>query len=91
MNYVYILLCNKDIFYTGQTNNLEKRLLEHKSGYSPHTKRYKHVELMYSEQFVTRAQAEERENQLKGWSRAKKIALITGNKEKLVELSKSKS
>lgn len=91
MYYLYILLCNKAFFYTGITSDLNRRIKEHQNGYSSHTKRYKEVELVYSERFVNRYQAELRENQLKGWSVRKKKALITGDFISLKKLSKSKS
>lgn len=88
---VYILLCDKAFFYTGVANDLSRRLNEHQSGYSPHTKRYNQVEFMYSEDHKTRESAENRERQIKGWSREKKKALISGDPNKLKLLSKSKS
>jgi len=91
MYYLYILFCDKAIFYTGITNNLDKRIKEHKSGSSPHTKRYRQVQLVRTEKFSSRPEAEKRERQIKGWSREKKKALVEGNLSKLVQLSKSKS
>lgn len=91
MYFVYILLCNKAFFYVGSTNNLEKRLREHVSGYSPYTHRFNEIELVYSEKYPNRLQAELREKQLKGWSKEKKKALVGGKRGKLKELSKSKS
>jgi len=88
---LYILLCDKAFFYTGITDNIDKRIREHKSGQSPHTKRYDSLELIYTEDYPTRSQAENREKQIKGWSNAKKKALVDGNLVKLRELSKSKS
>lgn len=91
MYYLYILLCDKAFFYIGITRNLDKRLKEHKSGYSPHTKRYKTIELIYTEEYNKRLEADKREKQIKGWSREKKKALIEGNIEKLKVLSRDKS
>ena len=48
------------------------------------------MELVYSEELPTRAAAEEREAQLKRWSRAKKEALIGGNRDRLRQLSQSR-
>jgi len=61
MYFVYILLCDKDFFYVGLTDDLEKRLRDHTSGYSPYTKRFDGVELVYSERHSKRFQAEKRE------------------------------
>jgi len=91
MYYLYILLCDKALFYTGITTSLDKRTRNHKSGYSPHTKRYKSIELVYTENYLRRSEAEKREEQIKGWSKQKKRALIEGNLTKLRQLSKSKS
>lgn len=86
---VYILLCDQKTFYVGMTEDLEKRLKEHKSGYSPYTKKFSDIELVYKENFERRIDTEDREKQLKGWSVAKKKALINGNKDLLIKLSKS--
>ena len=91
MYYLYILLCDKAFFYTGITNNLNKRIKEHKSGFSNHTKRYKLLQLVHTETYPTRLKAESRERQIKGWSNEKKKALIEGNLDKLRRLSKGKS
>ena len=91
MYHLYILFCDKAFFYTGVTQDLDKRIKEHQSGFSPHTKRYKIVELVHSESFGKRSQAEERELQIKGWSREKKKALINGDLNRLRELSRNKS
>ncbi|PJE50426.1 hypothetical protein COV28_03065 [candidate division WWE3 bacterium CG10_big_fil_rev_8_21_14_0_10_48_23] len=91
MYFVYILLCDKDFFYVGLSDNLEERLQDHTSGYSPYTRRFSEIELVHSERYPKRSQAERREKQIKGWSKAKKKALIGGDREKLRELSKSKS
>ena len=91
MYYVYILLCDKAFFYVGITKDLEKRLKSHKAGYNLHTRRYSLIELVYTEEFKARDEAEKREKQIKGWSRAKKKTLIDGDSDKLEKLSKSKS
>lgn len=88
--FVYMLLCNQKIFYVGITSDLERRFLEHKNGYSNYTKKFSDIQLVYQEKQPTRLQAEKREKQLKGWTNAKKRALITGNLGTLVKLSKSR-
>jgi putative endonuclease len=85
---VYILFCNQKTFYIGLTNDIDRRLLEHQKGYSPYTKKFSDLELVYLEKYPTRQKAEQREQQLKGWSIAKKKALISNNKLQLVQLSK---
>ncbi len=91
MFYLYILLCDKAFFYVGITNDLDRRMKDHKAGRSPHTKRYDTVDLVYTETYPSRQAAEKREQQLKGWTRAKKKALIDGDIEQLKELSSGKS
>ncbi|MDP5121057.1 MAG: GIY-YIG nuclease family protein [Spirosomaceae bacterium] len=93
-NYVvYILKCSDNSFYTGVTSNLEKRVLEHQSGKHPTSYTFKRrpIELVYFETFQDMSQAIHYEKQIKGWSRAKKQALIEGNWDKVVELAKRRS
>ena len=86
---VYILFCDQKTFYVGISDNLEKRINDHKHGYSKYTKKFSDIKLVHKEYYQTRRQAEIREQQIKGWSVAKKKALIEGNKELLIKLSKS--
>jgi len=90
---VYIVECKDWSYYIGITNDLEKRLWEHNTGYDENSYTYSRrpVELKYFEIFTDVNQAIAREKQLKGWSRKKKQALIVENFDKLKELSKSKS
>lgn len=76
--FVYILRTSSDTLYIGQTNNLTRRIEEHQNHKSKSAKyiRYFSFELVYSEKFITRKEAMQREIQLKKWSRAKKEALI---------------
>ena len=90
MYYLYILECDRAFFYVCITKDLDARIAQHKSRYSPHTRRYSVVELVYNEVLATRNDAERREKQIKGWSRAKKKALIDGNIDLLRRLSLSK-
>ena len=79
MFYVYILRTSFNTLYIGQTNNLGKRVLDHKrktTKSAKYTRYFKSFKLIYSESFVTRSEAMKREWQLKQWSRAKKEALI---------------
>lgn len=75
--YVYIMANNGKMLYTGITSNLEKRIYEHKNhlleGY---TKKYNINKLVYFEETNDVLAAIEREKQIKGWLRRKKIALI---------------
>jgi putative endonuclease len=89
--YVYILKCSDDSYYTGITNNLEKRIGEHQSGHSKtsYTKTRLPVLLIFSQQFHRADQAIALEKQIKGWSRKKKEAFINEEWEKLKLLSKN--
>jgi putative endonuclease len=86
--HIYILLCDQKTYYVGLTSNLTNRFKSHSLKQNPATKRYAKVELVYSEDFPNRKEASKRENQLKKWSVAKKKALISGNRELLISLSK---
>ena len=89
---IYIVECKDWSYYVGITNDLERRLWEHNTGYdeSCYTYSRRPVELKYFEVFTDVSQAIAREKQIKGWSRKKKQALIAQNFDKLKELAKSK-
>ena len=75
--YVYILLCSDGSLYTGWSNNLNVRLIDHKSGKGgKYTRSHKPVKLLYTEQLGSKSAALKRERQIKGWSRAKKIKVL---------------
>jgi putative endonuclease len=89
--FVYILKCSDGSYYTGITSNLEKRIEEHNTGiYKGYTSTRLPVELVYSNRYNDVNEAIRSEKQIKGWSKAKKEALIKGDFELLKELSKSK-
>ena len=74
---VYILTNRSKTLYVGVTNNLHRRILEHKSGDgSEFCRRYKIDRLVYYESFDDVVKAINREKQIKGWLRIKKIQLI---------------
>ena len=88
--FFYILKCSDGSFYVGSTTNLESRLKAHNQGKaSAHTAKRRPVHLVYQEEFKSLDDAVKRERQVKKWSRAKKEALICGEKESLKKLSKS--
>jgi Predicted endonuclease containing a URI domain len=75
--FVYILRCSDGSYYTGHTDDLEKRISEHKNqSYTGYTCLRLPVELVYHATFTTRDEALLAERKIKGWSRAKKQALI---------------
>lgn len=87
--YVYILKCIDHSYYTGVTNNIERRLAEHQSGENVKSYTYnkRPVELVFCEDFGDINQAIAFEKQVKGWTRKKKEAIIEGHWDKLKELS----
>lgn len=86
--YMYILLCSNGSYYTGSTNNLELRLIQHQNGEGAnHTKKHLPVTLIYYEEYQRVEQAFYREKQVQGWSRKKKEALINGDHTLLPELA----
>lgn len=77
MHAVYIVGSLSGTLYIGVTNNLSRRIWEHKNGTADgFTERYRVNRLLYYENFYEIGNAIEREKQLKGWRREKKIALI---------------
>ena len=79
--YVYILTNrNKTVLYTGLTNNLSRRLMEHKENIQLIKKtfaaKYKCKHLLYYEKYTWVHDAITREKEIKGWIRAKKLELI---------------
>jgi putative endonuclease len=93
MMHVYILRCFDGSYYTGVTSELDERIIKHKHG--DHKWSYTYMkgtaELVFSKEFDTPLKAIAFEKQVKGWSRAKKEALIKGDIEELKRLSKSKN
>ena len=86
---VYILRFSDNSLYIGQTNNLAERLAQHNNHTTKSAKFSKdhgNFVLVYQEEYVSRLEAMRREKQLKGWTRAKKEALISGDKELLKKL-----
>jgi putative endonuclease len=63
--YLYILKCSDNTFYTGVTSNLDLRLQQHNSGQTQSIKNKIPFELIYSEEFKTRAEAIKREKYFK--------------------------
>ena len=87
MPFVYILCCNDGLYYVGQTNDLQVRLDEHQAGVAANfTALRRPVEMVYAEEHQTTRQTQDRELQLKRWSRAKKEALIEQDVKRLTIL-----
>jgi len=89
---MYILHCANGQYYTGSTNDLERRLTQHQNGEgSNFTKKHLPLELAYYEEFERIDEAFFREKQVQGWSRKKKEALIGQNYKDLPNLSRNYS
>ncbi len=90
--YTYILKCSDGSFYTGHSDNLEQRFAQHQSGFfTGYTYKRRPVELAWSENFSTRYEALKAEKQIKGWTQAKKQALIDGDWALLSDLARNRS
>ncbi len=90
--WVYMLQCADDSYYVGHTENLDIRIRQHNSrqvgGY---TASRLPVKLVFSQDHPTREDALSAERRIKGWSRAKKEALIRGDWAEISRLAKSRS
>jgi predicted GIY-YIG superfamily endonuclease len=89
--WVYLLHCRGGYFYVGHTEDLEARIAQHRAGQvrgfaSDHLP----IELVWCQDFATRYEALQAERRIKGWSRAKKMALIRGDWRAISQLAKSK-
>lgn len=87
--FVYIVKCNDNSYYTGVTNNVERRVFEHNTSLddSTYTFNKRPVSLVFYEAFKDVNQSIAFEKQVKGWTRKKKEALIENNWDKIKELA----
>jgi putative endonuclease len=77
--YVYVLASRSRNLYVGVTNNLIRRVVEHREGHIPgFTQKYRIYRLVHVESFRDVRAAIAREKQVKSWRRSKKVALIEG-------------
>ena len=82
--WAYILRCSDGLYYTGHTDDLERRIAEHTvGGYCDFTSRRLPVELIWASDFPTRYEALDAELKIKKWSRAKKEALAASDWQRL--------
>ncbi len=92
MFWLYILRCADGSYYTGHTDNLEKRIQEHNLGVlGEYTKNRRPIKLMYQQSFSTREEAFSAERKIKGWSRKKKEAMMRGDWGEVSRLAKGKA
>lgn len=88
--FVYILQCYDQSFYTGSTVDLDKRIEQHQNGEGAnYTSKKLPVRLVYYEEYPRIDWAFNREKQIQGWNRRKKIALIEGRLDDLPNLAKA--
>jgi putative endonuclease len=86
--WVYIMSSKSRRIYVGMTNDIERRVAEHKSGeIEGFTQRFKISRLVYRERFRYVGNAIEREKEIKGWDRAKRVALIESTNPTWIDLS----
>ncbi|WP_299551931.1 GIY-YIG nuclease family protein [Seonamhaeicola sp.] len=91
--YIYILKCSDESFYVGITNDLSKRIEEHQAGYKKDAYTFKRrpLSLEFYQEFNDVLQAIYFEKKIKGWTRAKKQALINGDYDMLKILSECRN
>ncbi len=86
--WAYILRCSDGTYYTGHTDNLESRIGAHHSGaLKGYTHERRPLEFVWSQEFPTRLEALEAERRIKGWTKAKKEALIAADWQRLHDLA----
>jgi LAO/AO transport system kinase len=89
--FVYLLCCSDGSYYCGQTDDIEIRMQQHHAGDIGYTSTRKPVQLVWQGEFETREGAIAFERKIKGWSRAKKEALVAGDWVRIQELAKSRN
>ena len=89
--YVYILKCNDGTYYTGHTDNLEKRLAEHEHNtHECYTSTRLPIELVFAQEFASRDEAIDAERKIKKWGKRKKDALVTKGWSGILALRKKR-
>ncbi len=86
--YVYIVTNRRGTLYTGVTNDLQRRVAQHQLGESAFTRPYRIGKLVHYEVTTDVRAAIAREKQIKGWTRAKKLALVSAANPAWKDLSK---
>lgn len=90
MNFVYIVECSDGTYYTGWTNDLEKRIARHNAGLgAKYTRTRIPVKLVYSENCETKGEALSRERNIKKMTRKEKEELIAGSGQHPEDIHKS--
>ncbi len=89
-SWVYILRCGDDSYYTGVSTNLDQRLDQHDRGKVGYTAKRKPIQFLWSAEFAHLDDAYAFEKQVKGWTRAKKEALMRGDWPEIQRLARLK-
>lgn len=77
MYFVYMLLCEDGSLYTGVSNNVNKRFLDHKNGKGGrYTRSHKVIKVVYSEELSSKVEALRREAEIKKWKKDMKISKL---------------
>ena len=88
--WVYILECADGSYYTGHTDDLDRRIAQHQSGEMPGYTQTRHpVVLRFCQDIATREEALFMERRIKGWSHKKKEAMMRGDWAEVSRLAKS--
>mgnify|MGYP000873693802 FL=1 len=86
--FAYLLRCSDASYYAGHTDDLARRIGQHQAGEcTGYTATRRPVSLVWSQAFSTREEALAAERRIKGWSRAKKDALIAGDWKQIQQLA----
>ncbi len=87
--FVYIMTNHSGTLYTGVTNDLTRRVYEHKTQASgSFTRKYRMNKLLYFEQTGDILSAIEREKQIKGWRRSRKLEMIKSQNPRWIDLAR---
>jgi putative endonuclease len=90
--WVYMVRCCDGSYYTGHTDDLERRIAQHEQGtLKGYTFHRRPIQLVFSQECATRLEALSAEMQIKGWGRKKKEAFIRGNWEEVKSLARGKN
>jgi predicted GIY-YIG superfamily endonuclease len=89
--WTYLLRCADGSYYAGHTDDIDARMVQHQTGaLGGYTAQRRPLELVWSDQFMTRDEAFAAERKIKGWSRAKKQALIAGDWDRIRALARNR-
>ncbi len=87
--FVYIITNHSGTLYTGVTNDLTRRVYEHKAqAGGSFTRKYRMNKLLYFEQTGDILSAIEREKQIKGWRRSRKLELVKSQNPRWIDLAR---